>query len=82
MNNMYDQHASMSEEMILSKRQMQVLSLLADGMLKKEIATQLDISYTTVDTHIKEVYGKLKVNNAPAAISQAYQQGLLKIGER
>ena len=62
----------------LSDREMQVLTLLAEGFVKKEIAAKLEISNSTVVTHVAHIYEKLHVQNAPAAVSQAYKFGLLK----
>jgi len=57
-------------EQLLSKRELEILTLLAEGLAKKEICNQLKISYSTVDTHV--------ASNAPAAISKAYRKGILK----
>ena len=62
---------------ILTDREREILSLLAEGLLKKEIAKRLRIGYGTVDTHVSHIYAKLNVANAPAAVSRAYQCGLL-----
>lgn len=61
----------------LSKREYEILQLLANGMLKKEIADQLEISYSTVDTHVRHIYQKLDAHNAPAAVSMAHRLGLI-----
>lgn len=61
----------------LSGREMEILALLGDGLVKKEIASKLDISVTTVAYHVKHIYEKLNVVNAPAAISKAYKTGIL-----
>lgn len=61
----------------LSKREIQVLKLLAEGLVKKEIADQLNIGYATVDTHVRHIYGKLDARNAPAAITIAHKLGLI-----
>lgn len=61
----------------LSKREIQVLKLLAEGLVKKEIAEHLKISYATVDTHVRHIYGKLDARNAPAAITIAHRLGLI-----
>ena len=55
---------------------MEILRLLGEGLVKKEIAGHLDIGYTTVDTHVGHIYQKLEVRNAPAAVNQAYRLGL------
>ena len=71
-----------ASEALLSKRQMEILALLADGLVKKEIADQLKISYSTVNTHVEHIYQKLNAANAPAAISKAYKKGILPIVEK
>ena len=71
-----------ASEALLSKRQMEILALLADGLVKKEIADQLKISYSTVNTHVEHIYQKLGAANAPAAISKAYKKGILPILEK
>ncbi len=62
----------------LTEREQEILGLLAEGLLKKEIATQLGIGYSTVDTHVSHIYAKLQVTNAPAAVSEAYRRGILQ----
>ena len=61
----------------LSQRELEILTLLGEGQLKKEIASQLGISNATVATYIRRIYEKLNVQNAPAAISKAYRAGIL-----
>ena len=56
---------------------LEMLRLMSEGMLKKQIADELKISEHTVAFHIKHVYRKLDVNNSPAAVSKAYRAGLL-----
>ena len=63
----------------LSSREMEVLELLAEGLVKKEIGEKLGISFFTVSTHIRHVYDKLNVLNAPAAVSTAYKTGILPV---
>ena len=67
-----------SSDPILSAREMEVLSLLAEGLVKKEIAKKLNIGYTTVDTHVGRIYLKLGVRNAPSAVNRAYKLDLFK----
>ncbi|MFC5051258.1 response regulator [Rubritalea spongiae] len=57
----------------LSGREMEILSLLAEGLVKKEISDQLGISYSTVATYIRRIYDKLQVVNAAAAVNKAHQ---------
>jgi DNA-binding NarL/FixJ family response regulator len=60
----------------LSGRELEVLKLLAEGLVKKEIADRLDIQYSTVDYHVSHIYEKLHVRNAPAAIDRGHKLGL------
>ena len=61
----------------LSAREKEILILLGEGFLKKQIADQLGIGFHTVGDHVKHIYQKLNVPNAPAAISKAYRTGIL-----
>ena len=62
---------------MLTEREGEILVMLSEGLVKKEIATQLGIGYSTVDTHVSHIYKKLGVSIAPAAVSKAYQSGIL-----
>ncbi len=61
---------------LLTKREMEILHLLADGLTKKEIAEQLCVSNSTVSTHTVHIFEKLSVQNAPAAVAQAFRLGI------
>ncbi|MCP4359906.1 MAG: tetratricopeptide repeat protein [Chloroflexi bacterium] len=61
----------------LSKRELQILALIADGLKNKEIAEQLIISLNTVLYHIKNIYSKLGVNRRPLAIAKAKELNLI-----
>jgi DNA-binding NarL/FixJ family response regulator len=61
----------------LSERELEILTLLGQGLLKKEICEELNISRNTVDTHVRHIYEKLEVQNAPAAIDKAHRYGIL-----
>jgi DNA-binding NarL/FixJ family response regulator len=61
----------------LTPRELEILTLVGDGLSQKQIAHQLDISTYTVTDHLKHIYEKLQVANAPQAISKAYKDGLL-----
>jgi DNA-binding NarL/FixJ family response regulator len=60
------------EAAILSPREKEVLELVAKGLLYKEIAEQLGISFHTVRQHIGKVYEKLHVQNKTEAINKIY----------
>ena len=62
----------MSEVASLSPRENEVLQLLSDGLLYKEIADQLSISVATVRQHIHKIYEKLHVANRTEALNKVY----------
>lgn len=63
-------------EIDLTERERETLSLLAKGLIKKEIAERMGVSYHTVDTHVRNIYGKLQVHNLSGAVAKAIQLGL------
>lgn len=69
--------AKAQPEHTLTDRELEILQLQAEGLAKKEIADRLDISTHTVSNHIRHIYEKLEVPNAPAAVSKAYKTGIL-----
>lgn len=52
----------------LSEKEYNILELLSKGMSYKQIAIESNISYHTVNSHIKKIYEKLHVNSATEAI--------------
>lgn len=54
----------------LTNREIEILTLLSEGFLYKEIAHQLDISIGTVKQYIHEIYTKLEVSNKTEAINK------------
>jgi len=65
----------------LSNRETEILTMVAEGLVKKEISARLGISLHTVITHVSHIYEKLGAVNAPAAISKAYRSGILPPGK-
>lgn len=61
-----------AEAAVLTTREKEVLEHLAKGMLYKEIADQLGISFHTVRQHIGKIYEKLHVQNKTEAINKVY----------
>lgn len=61
----------------LTRRQMEILHLLADSLSYKDIASQLHISVKTVDHHVSAIRTKLQVSTRAAAVIAARQLGLL-----
>jgi two-component system NarL family response regulator len=70
--------AGMSSEMLTSREQ-DVLTLLARGKSNKEIATSLSITETTVKSHLRSVFTKLRVLSRTEAIAAATKRGLVRL---
>jgi two-component system nitrate/nitrite response regulator NarL len=62
----------------LTKREREVLSLLAEGHGQKEIGAQLSIGVDTVRTHLRKARERLAVGSATQAVAEAIRQGLLR----
>jgi DNA-binding NarL/FixJ family response regulator len=58
----------------LSEREQQVLDLLAQGLIYKEIADKLNIGYETVHTYIRRIYEKLQVRTRTEAVAKFLQR--------
>ena len=54
----------------LSEREQQVLDLLSQGLMYKEISDKLQISYETVHTYIRRIYEKLQVRTRTEAVAK------------
>jgi len=60
----------------LTRREEQILRLIAHGLTNKEISCNLSISESTVENHIHHIYEKLGISNRAQAVVHAF---LLKI---
>lgn len=60
----------------LTQREKGVLQLLVDGFIKKEIAERLNLSYHTIDKHVRGIYSKLQVHSLSAAVAKAVKNRL------
>lgn len=60
----------------LSQRELEVLSLLSEGLLNKEISDKLNISQNTVKNHCKNIYKSLHVQNKIEALNKFSQYNL------
>lgn len=61
----------------LTPRERDILQLMVDGLIMKQIAARLGVSYHTIDTHIRNIYGKLHVSSRSSAVAKALREGLL-----
>ena len=64
----------------LTKREAAILDLIAQGDSYGEVAKMLSVSVGTVQTHIKNIYGKLSVHSRGEAVFEAHRRGLLQLG--
>jgi len=64
---------------VLTRREREILALLADGFGNKQIAARLGISTNTVKTHLELMFDKLDVSTRTEAVTAAARMGLLLI---
>ena len=62
---------------VLTKREKEILGLIAEGLTNNQIAEKLFISQLTVDSHRKNLLTKVNVNNTASLIRVAMEQGLI-----
>ncbi len=60
----------------LTGREQKIIELMTKGLIKKEIADTLDLSYHTVDTHLRNIYTKLHVHSRTGAVAKALNERL------
>ncbi len=65
------------DDAALTRREQEVLGLLADGLRNREIAEKLVVSVRTVDHHVSSIMSKLRVRTRGAAVVEARRRGLL-----
>lgn len=70
-------HESQNSFFNLTDREQEILALLVQGLLYKEIGAQLNISANTAKKHVMNIYQKLHVNSRAQAMNLAYEKGLL-----
>lgn len=61
----------------VTSRQYEILCLLSEGMLNKQIALELSISTNTVKAHLHDIFRHFNVSNRTAAVQSAQKSGLL-----
>ncbi len=65
------------EKIVLTRREKEVLELIAEGMTNNEIASKLYISSTTVDTHRKNLLSKFEAKNTASLVKLAMQYQMI-----
>ena len=61
----------------LTRRELEVLRLVADGLNNQDIAARLFVSDHTIHRHIANIFNKLSVSSRAAAVAQAARRGIL-----
>ena len=76
-----DQAATLHRDLsTLTPRELEVLQLLAKGLSNAELAARLQLSETTVKTHVARILSKLNLRDRAQAIVVAYETGLITPG--
>jgi len=65
------------EEIVLTDRETDILTLVAQGVSNRQIAAQLDIAESTVKNHMRNILSKLHLKNRREAVAFARRHGLL-----
>jgi two-component system nitrate/nitrite response regulator NarL len=63
----------------LTRRELEILRLLSDGLDQRDIALRLSISQKTVGLHIEHVLKKLDVHSRAQAVAAAYREHLVEV---
>lgn len=67
-------------DQVLTRRELDVLELLAEGLTNRAIAARLHMSESTVKTHLIRVFVKLDVDGRAGAVAEASRRGLIALG--
>ena len=76
---MWDKAAAAEEERVVTKREEEVLQLIADGCSTPEVAAKLYISQKTVKNHLASIYQKLDARDRTQAVLQAVRMGIVHL---
>jgi len=68
---------SVRQEPVVTRREKEVLRLIADGLTNNEIADVLFVSASTIDTHRKSLLAKLNARNTAALVKIAVDRGMI-----
>ncbi len=73
----YELRSTFIENIQLTRSEIEIVKLIAEGYTTKEIATRKFNSYHTVMTHRKNIFRKLKINNVSELVMYAIRTGLI-----
>ncbi|WP_460559931.1 response regulator transcription factor [Ferruginibacter profundus] len=71
---------AMAAQLAVSKRELEILTLLAQGLSNQEIANTLFVSVSTVKTHLQHIFEKLEVKRRIQAVEKAKKLQLIPAG--
>lgn len=71
------QNAAPRDTYGLSAREKEILELMVEGLIKKEIADRIGVSHHTVNNHLRSIYEKLHVHTRGGAVAKALNERLL-----
>jgi two-component system, NarL family, response regulator DegU len=74
-----DRPADTEEERLITKREEEVLQLIADGLSTPEVAASLYISQKTVKNHLAAIYQKLDARDRTQAVVRAVRMGIISL---
>lgn len=74
-----DERANSEEDRTVTKREEEVLQLIADGCSTPEVAERLYISQKTVKNHLASIYQKLDARDRTQAVLQAVRMGIVHL---
>jgi DNA-binding NarL/FixJ family response regulator len=74
-----DQPRTAEEDRVVTKREEEVLQLIADGCSTPEVAEKLYISQKTVKNHLASIYQKLDARDRTQAVLQAVRMGIVRL---
>ena len=74
-----DEKAAREEDRLVTKREEEVLQLIADGCSTPEVAQKLYISQKTVKNHLASIYEKLNARDRTQAVLSAVRSGIIRL---
>ena len=74
-----DSHTEREEDRVITKREEEVLQLIADGCSTPEVAAKLYISQKTVKNHLASIYEKLNARDRTQAVITAVRMGIISL---
>jgi DNA-binding NarL/FixJ family response regulator len=80
-DNSKDQNLPSIQDLGISEREVEIIKLISEGYINKEIAESLFISTHTVNTHRKNIMQKLGINNTAGIVLFAVKEGLVSPNE-